>query len=716
MYSKARGFMNLSKNKLLFQAAAWGMLGVAAAYGQTQDTSGNALLKGNFRFRHVAVQTVDTKGNPTQITASFGTITFDGAGKYTLTGTSVDNTVSSGAPQPLSVSSTYAIGSNGLGYVANPLFPTDVNTYLYGAVSQGVFAGSATEAMLDNAPLNDIFVAIPSGTAPTNATFTSAYQTGLLDFTSAGSTAIKNALFELSANGKGAFAAISLTGQAADQSASPLTQTISGATYNFAADGTATLTVPLPAGVTATNALFTGTKTMFQSADGNFILGWTAAGYDIFFGVKALAVPGTNALSKGLYFTTGLEDGPANSGVDSYYGSLSNLGNSNGDGIEHARLNYPNSSAYDFGTDDQISLNTDGTTGVDFNGYQYAFGVGGQAFVGIGTNGYFSLVVGLHAATFSGTGVYLNPIGVVNAASYQPITASLAPGELITLFGTGLSSVTQTTAGGVKFNTTLGGVSVTIDTTPCPIYYVSPTQIAVIVPYALATNTTGLADIQVTNNGVKSNVVQMYFSTTAPGSFSQAANGLGLAAALHAATGQLITTANPAKAGEYISLYLTGLGLVTPPINDGDLGPSATLSLANVNTAGNLIVYFNDYGTNGTTGNQGTIQFAGLAPGLAGLYQINVQVPATGLAAGDNVYVEISTDSADVNQIQIPFGAGTGAVTAMMAARPSGLHAHATRPALRPQSGKPLNRPGRGGVPQACASGARTGARGACIP
>ena len=175
----------------------------------------------------------------------------------------------------------------------------------------------------------------------------------------------------------------------------------------------------------------------------------------------------------------------------------------------------------------------------DFNGYEYIFGDGGQAFVAIGTNGNFSLLVGMHAAAFSGPGVYLNPIGVVNAASYQPITASLAPGELITLFGTGLSPVTMSMQGGQAFPPTLGGVSVSIDGIPCPIYYVSPTQMSVIVPYEVASNQTGLANIQVTNNGVASNVVQMYLTDAAPGSRSRnnAENGIGYAAALHAATG-----------------------------------------------------------------------------------------------------------------------------------------------------------------------------------
>lgn len=649
-----RGLMRLKQSKFLLPIAA--MLALAVASGQVPDTSGNGLLKGSFQFRHIAVQNVNAFYNPTQITASYGAITFDGAGNYTITGSSVDNTVSGGAAQPLSVTGTYAIGANGIGYIANPLYPTDPNDYVYGAVSQGVFIGSSTEAAVGISVFNDVFVAIPVGPAPTNASFNSAYQTGVLDFAGASSTAIKNALFELAPNGQGSFGTITLTGQASNQSATSLKQSITGATYNFNNDGSASLTIPLPAGVNSTNALFAGSKTMFQSADGNFILGWTATGYDIFFGVKALAITGTNSISQGLYFTAALEDSPAVVGTDSYYGSTNNFGDSAGDGIVHQRIDSPVELSFDYGTDDQINLNSDGTTGVDLNGYKYIFGDGALAFVAIGTDGNFSLQLGLHAPAFSGPGVYINPIGVANAASYQPITASVAPGELITLFGTGLSPVSMAMQGGQTFPSQLGGVSVTINGLPCPMDYVSSTQITVEVPFEVASNQTGLANIQVTNNGVASNVVQMFLTDAAPGSFSQSENGIGLAAALHGATGTLITSSDPAQPGEYISMFLTGLGPVTPVITDGAVGPTNPLSASDVYNSGNLTIYFNDYGLNGTVGNVGKIEYAGLAPGFAGLYQINVQVPTSGLAAGDNVYVEFVTDAADVNQIQIPYG------------------------------------------------------------
>ncbi len=655
------------------------LFGLAVAYGQTPDTSGNALLHGSYRFRHVAVQNLDEDFNPAQITASYGTITFDGAGNYKVTGTSVDNTVSHAAPQTLSVSGTYAIGANGAGYIANPLHPTDSYDYIYGAVAQGVYTGSSTEAVeeiseVNAAILNDIFIAIPVGTPPTNASFASPYQVGLLDLAAAGGAEIKNALFELSPDGKGKLGAITFNGQAANQNAGALTQTTSGATYNFNGNGSATLAIPLPSATSLPNALFTGFKTIFVSADGNFILGWTAGGFDIFFGVKALAAKATNKISQGLYFTAALEVSEF-FGPDSYYGSTDNSGDSAGDAIVHLRLNVPQAYSFDYGTDDQINLNPDGTTGTDSGGYEYVFGDDGRALVGIGTDGDFSLVVGLHAAAFSGTGVYLNPIGVVNAASNQPITASLAPGELITLYGTGLSSQSMSTQGGKAFPTTLGGVSVSINGLPCPIYYVTQDQLSVIVPYEVASNQTGLADIQVTNNGVPSNIVQMYLTDSAPGAFSQDQSGIGYAAAVHASTGALVTPSDPAQPGEYLSLYMTGLGTVSPAIQDGALGPTGVLSKSDLNNANNFGVYFNDYGPDGSTGNPGDIQYAGLAPGLAGLYQVNVQVPTSGLADGDNVYIEFVTDASDVDQIQIPYGSSSGSSTVTSVR----LHGHAAR-------------------------------------
>jgi uncharacterized protein (TIGR03437 family) len=150
-----------------------------------------------------------------------------------------------------------------------------------------------------------------------------------------------------------------------------------------------------------------------------------------------------------------------------------------------------------------------------------------------------------------------------------------------------------------------------------------------------------------------------------------------------ALTGALIDQANGAQPGEYISIYLTGVGTVTPTIADGAVpSPSGTpVNNSDEFNFGNLNVYFNDYNS-GSVGNPGTVQFAGLVPGLAGLYQINVQIPTSGLTSGDDVEIEILTDTADVNQIYIPFGTGAPPPLAKPATAQSRLaHAAAIRSA-----------------------------------
>jgi uncharacterized protein (TIGR03437 family) len=71
-------------------------------------------------------------------------------------------------------------------------------------------------------------------------------------------------------------------------------------------------------------------------------------------------------------------------------------------------------------------------------------------------------------------------------------------------------------------------------------------------------------------------------------------------------------------------VYLTGLGAVSPTIADGAAGPTNPLSIT---PTGTIAAYIG--------GVAATVGYAGLAPQLAGLYQINLTVPA-GLTAGDN--------------------------------------------------------------------------------
>jgi uncharacterized protein (TIGR03437 family) len=275
--------------------------------------------------------------------------------------------------------------------------------------------------------------------------------------------------------------------------------------------------------------------------------------------------------------------------------------------------------------------------------------------IGSGIGPYLGINVAIPAPNFSGSGVYLNPTGIVNAASYAPFTAGLAPGELITLYGTGLASSTVV-APSIPFPTSLGNVQVSIGGVNAPIYYVSPTQISVIVPYEA---TSSIVQVQVTNNGAQSNVVTMYTNQTSAGVFSQTQNGIGDGAVLHQDGVTVVTPSSPAQPGETVSVYLTGLGAVNPSIQDGAAGPSSPLS----NTSNTI--------TADISGVTATVTYAGLAPGFAGLYQVNLTIP-TGLTAGEND-LDISGPDSYTSVATIAIG-GTAAAAADSDARAAALH------------------------------------------
>jgi uncharacterized protein (TIGR03437 family) len=287
---------------------------------------------------------------------------------------------------------------------------------------------------------------------------------------------------------------------------------------------------------------------------------------------------------------------------------------------------------YDYTADDTFSFGRDGTQQKDF--FQDILGVNGQAALMVGRQDEYSLTVGFQTPAFSGQGVFLNPIGIVNSANFAPITNSVAPGEFVTLFVSNPSSVTLQ-AKSLPLQTNLGGVQVTVNGRAAPIYFVSPTQISLIVPYA---TTESFATFRVSSNGTLSNQVTVYTTPTAPGVYTLTQNGVGNAAALHADY-SLVTQDNPAKVGETLQLFVTGLGAVTPAVADGTAAPSSSLSVVNADVA----VFVDSQ--------QAQITFKGLAPGFVALYQVNFVVPA-GVSSGQ-VYVDVSTPDAYTSEAKL---------------------------------------------------------------
>jgi uncharacterized protein (TIGR03437 family) len=265
------------------------------------------------------------------------------------------------------------------------------------------------------------------------------------------------------------------------------------------------------------------------------------------------------------------------------------------------------------------------TLGADGSGTEeltsVALGAAGNGFAGTAADpndpeGY-EINLGVRTPPVSGSGVFLNPQGVVNAASFAPAGDSIAPGEFVTLFGSNLAPATHTAL--PPYPSSLGGVSVSIGGVAAPLYLVSPGQINALVPYATA----GPSATIVVNNGANSNPVQVPVVLTAPGVFSTGGNGIGPGAIQHADF-TLVTAAKPAKPGETVIVYLSGLGAVNPPVSDGTAGGGNPPS--KVGAQVDVLI----------GGLPAKVAFAGLAPGFPGLYQLNVVVPAdlTVTAAG----------------------------------------------------------------------------------
>jgi uncharacterized protein (TIGR03437 family) len=182
-------------------------------------------------------------------------------------------------------------------------------------------------------------------------------------------------------------------------------------------------------------------------------------------------------------------------------------------------------------------------------------------------------------------------------------------------------------------------VQVLVNGRPAPLYYVSSSQVAAIVPYE---TTAAVAQVQVVYNQTPSNVVTEIVNATTPGVFTIPAGGIGYSAAEHV-DGSLVTPTHPAQPGETIAVFVTGLGDVLPSIADGAPGVAG----ATTNTITALV-----------SGQAATVAYAGLAPTLVALYQVNVTIPTTGLTAGDN-YLDLSGPDSYTTEALISIGTGS---------------------------------------------------------
>ncbi len=576
-----------------------------AALPASAQVASNASLKGSYWVRYLGVI-----GYPSDLASSFaGTMTFDGNGNFTVTGTGY---YFSGSllSLPVSASGIYSVQASGAFAINNPFTQNAAN--LYGGVGvNGIVLGSSTDSSY-----LDLFVAVPQSTSASAATLNGTYRVGGLEFAGGSLSAMRNTFFNMTADGNGNLGNVSIGGTSMALNNAATTQTSPGATYTMTAPGDGTITFPAPGGVTTANQLLSGGKYLYVSPDGSFFVSGSPAGFDMQVGVKAIASGGPAALS-GLYFSSGLENDDA-FGLTAYQGAVDEIPSITEE-IWHQRSNYDSFASDDLTFTDSFAPGNDGTS--ISSAALFALGAGGNYSIQAGAGGLYYLYVQAKVPTYSGTGVFLNPAGVVNAASSAPFTAQIAPGEVITLYGSGFTSSATPVTASAPVPTTLGGVQVTINGALAPVYYVSSGQINAIVPYT-APNDGSLLQIQVLSNGAQSNTVTEYSGLTSPGVF-----------AVTHANGSLVTASNPATVGEILVAYACGLGALNPAAVAGTISPADTLADPLQG------VFVDDLNFNPT---QAKIPYQGLNPGgPAGLYQVNFTIPA-GLSfatAGVNTFV-----------------------------------------------------------------------------
>ncbi|MCA2963133.1 MAG: fibronectin type III domain-containing protein [Acidobacteriaceae bacterium] len=226
--------------------------------------------------------------------------------------------------------------------------------------------------------------------------------------------------------------------------------------------------------------------------------------------------------------------------------------------------------------------------------------------------------------------------GVVNAADY---TAAVAPGSLIAIFGANLAPAT-TSAAATPLPTSLAGASVEVNGQPIPLFFVSAGQINGQMPFGLS----GAVSVRVRTATGLSPAVSLPLAPAAPRLFTRSMDGKGDPILVRATDWTMVTAAAPAQPGDYLILFLTGLGNVSPAISAGTpAGDNAANGPLNQLPAGAVTVTFG--------GKAAPVLFAGLAPGFVGLYQINFQVPA---APSGNTIIVATRDAASSDTTALP--------------------------------------------------------------
>ena len=220
--------------------------------------------------------------------------------------------------------------------------------------------------------------------------------------------------------------------------------------------------------------------------------------------------------------------------------------------------------------------------------------------------------------------------GIVNATSY--VSESFAPGEILAVFGDQLAvpGTAAVNTGAPPLATTLGGVQVLVNGVPAPLFFASPGQVNVQLPYELPPGS--LATVQVVSNGKAGNLRSVNIVPNSARMMVWGANvisgGYGIivnqdySLTLPSTTSVPGFATHPAHIGDTVTIYGIGFGQTTPAAVTGAAASGTTLQSVNSAT----VAFGGAFYGNATFV---PASYAGLTPSAVGLYQVNAQIPPT---------------------------------------------------------------------------------------
>lgn len=235
-------------------------------------------------------------------------------------------------------------------------------------------------------------------------------------------------------------------------------------------------------------------------------------------------------------------------------------------------------------------------------------------------------------------------VAAVNSAGFaaEPV---LSPGSLASFFGSGLANG-EAHAAAFPLPLELAGARVFVNDAPAPLLFAAPAQINFQVPYGVS----GSALVRVVLGGAEVALAAVRIAEAAPGVFLRA--GSERAAAVNQDSSEN-SAERPAAPGSVIQIYATGLGELTTPLAAGQPGNSAEPLNRSVIKPQVFV-----------GGLPAEVEFCGVAPGFAGLYQINARLPET-VHAGSAVPLFISAGYLDSNTATVAIAAPAALQTSL---------------------------------------------------